>query len=310
MVVLAHLSDLHVSPLPRLNRHEFTLKRALAYLSWHRKRKHHFSTQTLSCLIEDIHAHNPDHIAVTGDLCNLSLKAEFLLARQWLERIGSAENVSVIPGNHDAHIRDRESVWRQYWQPFLLGDDAKITDVANTLFPYVRKRGNVAIIAVSSAVPTPLFFAGGYVGKMQRKKLRDVLRYTQQQGLFRIVMIHHPLQPNAVSRRKSLLDAQAMRTLLLEEGAELILHGHGHIPTRAVIDGPVNGIVVRGTAAASAYSKKMPAAHYHLIAITPHDSNADVWQVTITHRHFDMDTHTCYTSDTESFEVVRPAINT
>lgn len=305
MITLAHLSDMHVSPLPPLKWREFTLKRALAYLSWHRKRKYRFSSDVLACLIDDMHAHKPDHIALTGDLCNLSLREEFESATSWLNRIGNGDKVSVIAGNHDAHLRNPAKVWREFWADYMQGDASENHD-ATLSFPYLRKRGDVALIGVSSAIPTSLLFANGRVKKAQLARLRTILRATHEEGLFRVVMIHHPPQANAVSWRKSLSDADAFRALLKQEGAELILHGHGHVPTRAHIEGPENAIHIRGTAAASSSGIKMPPAHYHLIKIAPHENNPAFWQVSITHRQFDVSAQSFFTSDMEELDIKRP----
>lgn len=307
MITLAHLSDMHVSPLPPLMWHEFTLKRALAYLSWHRKRKYRFSSDVLACLIDDMHAHFPEHILVTGDQCNLSLRAEFTIAASWLNRIGNADKVSVIAGNHDAHLRNPAKVWREFWADYMQGD-APTNDDTTLTFPYLRKRGGVALIGVSSAIPTSLFFANGRVGKAQLVRLRTILRTTRDEGFFRVVMIHHPPHIGAVSWRKSLSDATQFRALLKQEGAELILHGHGHVPTRAHIEGPENAIHIRGTAAASSSGIKMPPAHYHLIKIASQENNPTFWQVSITHRQFDVTAQSFFTSDVEELEIKRPIV--
>ncbi len=39
-VTLAHLSDVHLSPLPGLPPRHWTVKRVLGYLNWHTRRKH------------------------------------------------------------------------------------------------------------------------------------------------------------------------------------------------------------------------------------------------------------------------------
>ncbi len=274
---------MHVSPLPAMRRAEFTLKRGLAYLSWQRKRKHRFSADILARLVADIAAYTPDHTVITGDQCNLSLEAEFAHSADWLARFGNPHDVSVIPGNHDAHHPRMLGAWQQHWGAYMCGDDG------DGEFPYLRVRGPVAIIGLSSAVATPLLFAHGRVGRAQRERLRHMLTQTQAHGLCRVLLIHHPLQAGAMRWRKSLHDAKALRALLAQCGAELVLHGHGHSPMRGEIAGP-NGrrIAVRGCASASANGRGMPGAHYHQIAITPTgEGGTNGWQIAITHRHYD-----------------------
>lgn len=289
---------MHVSPLAQLHVGEFTLKRALAYLSWQRKRKYRFSSAVLRTLIADMHAQKPDHVLVTGDQCNLSLGAEFTLAAHWLEQLGSPAAVSVIPGNHDAHLRRPSRRWQSHWGSYMRGDDGRND------FPYLRMRGPVAIIGVSSAIPTALMMANGRVGRDQLARLRRLLQQTRQSGLFRVVLIHHPPQIGAMKWRKALSDAAAFRAVLKDEGAELVLHGHGHEAVRASIEGPMGPIAVRGCASASGNGHRMPPAHYHAITIAPEGA---VWAVDITHRQYDHATQRFTTSDTERWTTARPA---
>jgi 3',5'-cyclic AMP phosphodiesterase CpdA len=49
-------------------------------------------------------AHHPDHVALTGDLINLSLQAEYRLAAKWLAALGDPDWITFVPGNHDAYV--------------------------------------------------------------------------------------------------------------------------------------------------------------------------------------------------------------
>lgn len=288
---------MHVSPLPRFHANEFTFKRGLAYLSWQRKRQYRLSAAVLDTLIIDMHSQRPDHVLVTGDQCNLSLEAEFSLARAWLERLGEPARVSVIPGNHDAHLLRPKKTWDAHWRPYLQGDDGK------SEFPTLRRREGVGIIGVSSAIPTALGFANGRVGRAQCARLRDMLLMLKREGLFRVVMIHHPPQIGAMKRRKALSDAAAFRAVLAEAGAELVLHGHGHEAVRASLDGPEGPIAVRGCASASGNGKGMPAAHYHVMEVKAH---AAQWALRITHRQYDAAAAMFATHDVEVLTIARP----
>ena len=75
--VLAHLSDPHLPPLPSLSLRELAGKRALGALNWRRNRHAIHRRDVLDAVVADIQAQRPDHIAVTGDLVNLALEAEF-----------------------------------------------------------------------------------------------------------------------------------------------------------------------------------------------------------------------------------------
>src|SRR5262245_7880467 len=104
MFVLAHLSDPHLAPLPRVRFAELLSKRGLGYINWLRKRRSIHRADVLSALVSDLKGQGPDHIAVTGDLVNLSLTNEFKPARDWLGGLGGPRDVTAVPGNHDAYV--------------------------------------------------------------------------------------------------------------------------------------------------------------------------------------------------------------
>ena len=122
---LAHLSDPHLPPLPAVRLAELAGKRVLGYLNWTRNRHKFHRREVLDALVSDLRAERPDHIAVTGDLVNLALEAEFAPSRAWLESIGTADRVTVIPGNHDAYVRATRHCFAKAWGNYLHGDDAQ-----------------------------------------------------------------------------------------------------------------------------------------------------------------------------------------
>src|SRR5687767_196313 len=139
MFVLAHLSDPHLGPLPKLNPLELLSKRGLGYLNWLRKRRLIHRPEVLAVLVADLKARAANHIAVTGDLINLSLSNEFAPARGWLDRLGKPSDVTLVPGNHDAYVRAAAAYARRDWGDYMQGD-------AGDAFPFVRRRGPLALV--------------------------------------------------------------------------------------------------------------------------------------------------------------------
>src|ERR1051326_6221775 len=103
MFVLAHLSDPHLAPLPTPRLMELAGKRVLGYVNWRRRRQLIHRREVLDGLVQDLKARAPDHVAVTGDLVNISLPADFAPAGVWLATLGRPHDVTVGPGNHDAY---------------------------------------------------------------------------------------------------------------------------------------------------------------------------------------------------------------
>jgi len=259
---LAHLSDPHLAPLPRPQLMELAGKRAFGYLNWRRNRSHFHRRDVLDALIADVKAQEPDHIAITGDIVNLALEAEFAPARAWLDSIGPPEHVTVIPGNHDRYVSATAQRFATAFAPFLRPDRAN----APPGFPSLRQRGPVALISLSSAIPTAPLMATGMVGAAQLAALDHILENLKDEDVFRVLLIHHPLQSKAVHKR--LTDAAALCALIRRRGVELILHGHDHRQATTWIETAHDRIPVVGVPSASAIAHgHHPAAAYNLFAI-------------------------------------------
>ena len=278
MFTLAHVSDWHIATQPPLL--ALMSKRGLGYINWHRSRKRIHRPEVLDATIRDLKSCATDHIAVGGDLVNLSLPDEYNRARGWLETLGSPHDVTLVPGNHDIYVRSVRQAPSQYWADYMRGDDGI------ERFPYLRRRGNVALIALSSALPTAPFMATGTLGKRQLARLLEMLEQTQ--NLFRIVLIHHP--PVTPPRRylRRLTDAADLHGVLAEKGAELLLHGHDHRRSVVWLDGPRGKIPAVGVPSASARMAHGDenAAGYNLFRI---DGDAGHWHCDMIGRERDAD---------------------
>lgn len=289
MFKLAHLSDPHLGPLPDPKLLQLFSKRLLGYLNWQRNRSKFMGGNHLEQLVEDMKAKAPDHIAVTGDLVNIALPLEISGARAWLDELGPSDKVSVVPGNHDAYVRGAVKKARTAWWPFMCGDEAAEAPSeklhAEATFPYVRKRGDVAIIGVTTGRATAPWFASGRVGSKQSRRLREILDDLRSENLFRVILIHHPPFKNATRWHKRLSDASRLRTVVKRAGAELILHGHTHIDSFESIEGPTGPVPVIGVpSATSAPGGHKPAARYNLFSI---ERSGDGWSCSMEEHGFE-----------------------
>jgi 3',5'-cyclic AMP phosphodiesterase CpdA len=276
---LAHLSDPHLAPLPQPRWRELVGKRVTGYLNWQRSRRFVHDPAVLAKIVADLKAQKPDHIAVTGDLANIALPGEFLHGRDWLERLGAAGDVSLVPGNHDAYVRDGMAYAIRRWGAFMSDDNGK------TAFPYLRTRAPLALIGVSSAVPTAPFLATGWLGAAQLAALAEMLDAAKAEKLFRVVMIHHPPVSRA-RRHKLLLDADIVKRVIAARGAELVLHGHDHRSMLNWLGGP-NGTRVPAVgvpSASAAPGTTHDAAAYNLYRI---DGAAGAWTCAVIARGVD-----------------------
>ncbi len=94
MFVLAHLSDLHLSPMPRPRLRELAGKRAIGIVNWRLRRRLEHRAEVFDALAADLAAQAADHVAVTGDLVNIALPGEFEGGGRALARLGPPERVT------------------------------------------------------------------------------------------------------------------------------------------------------------------------------------------------------------------------
>ncbi len=253
MFTLAHLSDPHVSPLPRPRAAELAGKRVTGFLSWTFRRNAIHGGLVLDRLTADLQKIAPDHIVVTGDIINISLPDEYTQAQAWLRGLGPPERVTAIPGNHDAYVpidwQRSIGLWADYMAGAPPGEGTSERPVrSDDDFPFVRMCGPLALVG------------------------RD--------GLFRVVLIHHPPFDGPDQRRKGLHDGAAFRAVIAEAGAELVLHGHTHRSGLAKLPTPAGFAPVIGVPSASAKYAHDGRGHgqYHLYRV---ERDGDGWRIDV-----------------------------
>ncbi len=282
MFRLAHVSDVHLGPLPDVTYRDLASKRMVGYVNWQRNRRHILHDGVLGHIVADIKQHGVDHLAVTGDLVNLALDAEIELAKAWLETLGPPHDVSVVPGNHDAYVPGAFDKACRFWGPWMTGD-GQSAPTDRRAFPYLRVRGKVALIGVSSARATAPFMANGFFRDDQSHRLGALLDKAAAGGLFRAVMIHHPPVRGAVAQHKRLFGIGNFQKTIARHGAELVLHGHSHEATLYWIPGkgdrrvPVVGVAAGG----QSFGGQHPPGQWNLLEIS---GNPDAWSLRLTRR--------------------------
>ncbi|RCL03566.1 MAG: putative phosphohydrolase [Candidatus Tokpelaia sp. JSC161] len=263
MFRLIHISDLHLAPLPRFSLIDLMGKSLIGYMNWHFHRKYKMEEGTLCLLLNDIYKRDPSHLAISGDIVNLSSYSEFVQAWKKIRELGDTRDVSLVFGNHDVYVCGALRKACRIFSPWITDNE-----VTKNFFPYMRVRGEVVIIGISSAMVTPPFFSFGYFSVRQEKKMEVLLKKAEALGLFRIVMIHHP-PLYGLEWHKRLWGIKRFQRVVGENGAELILHGHTHLPTLFFMAGKNARVPVVGVSSASqSFGKERPPAGYNLFEIT------------------------------------------
>jgi 3',5'-cyclic AMP phosphodiesterase CpdA len=268
MFTLAHLSDPHIGPIPLVSpvvswRAPMN-KRVVGYVNWRLRRRRIHDMTALDRVVADIAACKPDHVAMTGDLGHVGLPQEFEAAKGFMSRLGTPRDVSFVPGNHDAYVRGALEECLSRFSAYATGDDGAQT------FPYLRVRGPVALIGLSTAVSTPHFFATGTLGQEQTTRAEAMLRETGGKGLIRIILIHHAPHQGGAKPMRHLTDAARFEAMLARTGAELVLHGHNHRTSLAHRPGPAGPVPILGVASASgAVDDRHEPAGWFMIRVDP-----------------------------------------
>ncbi|MEO1608988.1 MAG: metallophosphoesterase [Pseudomonadota bacterium] len=279
--MLAHLSDPHLGPMPVFWPWHWNMKRAFGYANWMRKRRSRQLPSLASLIADDVRTQGVDHIAISGDLTNIGMPAEYRKALAWLQYVGPPERVSTVPGNHDIYCRlwfDRGiGRWADYMSSTEQGQDDKCLPGAHAhgvIFPFVRVWGNIALIGVNSAFPTATGSAAGHVGDTQRLRLEGILKKLNEQRMCRVVMVHHPPLPGQARPIRALRDSDLLESVLTKVGAELVIHGHNHKPMLEYREWQGRRFPVVGVSSCSAAVTLSAPAAYNIYVITPVADNS------------------------------------
>jgi 3',5'-cyclic AMP phosphodiesterase CpdA len=292
---LAHVTDPHFRGFAGAALSDFAGKRVVGAINLvvNRTRKHKMAL--LEALGADLRAQAADHVALTGDLANISLAAEWHAALKWVQALGAPPAaVTIIPGNHDAYVpavvssRAFERTFAAYQTADVPREWEAGEGDARAAYPFVRLRGDVALVAVSSCVATGDLGAWGEVGAAQLGRLEALLASPALAGKVRVVLIHHPPVLIKQGEHRNLKDRAALAEVLGRAGAELVIHGHDHADERATLEGPGGAAIpVVGAGSASYAGGPERRSRYNVYeiegrAITcvtrAHDERADAFR--------------------------------
>jgi 3',5'-cyclic AMP phosphodiesterase CpdA len=243
-VKLAHVSDLHVPSRWRRAPWLYLGKRLIGTLNYKLKRAREYPEASIRALVSEL-AGDPsiDHVAITGDLTNVSLPEEFTAARAYLEPLLARPGfVSIVPGNHDRYTYGSD--WGRTFEQFFGAGMTSELD-AGAPFPFVRFRKGVAIVGLDTAVATPPFMATGRLGEAQRERLTRLLEDPAvRDASFRVALLHHPPRIANGGRDRGqhrLTDDRELLAIARAKNVSLLLHGHVHDAFRLEDDVPAFG---------------------------------------------------------------------
>jgi 3',5'-cyclic AMP phosphodiesterase CpdA len=240
--VIAHISDLHLSPEHR----RINIRRT--------KR-----------ILEHLPTLGVDHLVITGDISANAEKKDFQLARTLLRSYGwlDGKSLSVVIGNHDVYggVHHAEDVFtfpkhckhtdmerkvNEFHDHFHEAFDSCGFGSASSPFPFVKQVHGVVLIGMNSVAPysklkNPIG-SNGEVSVDELRETKKIFDSVDRSAKRKFVLIHHHFykQTSAASgtmhslwnaievQTMKLRGKKELQNLFASGGADLVLHGHMH----------------------------------------------------------------------------------
>jgi len=206
-----------------------------------------FNADMLSRCIDEVNALNPDITVITGDLSMNGLKKEIESVFEILKEIDTEK--FIVPGNHDA----RNVGYLTFERLFGSRYSERVID-------------EIQILCCDSSEPD---LDTGQLGREGQMWLKEKLEKTGAK--YKIIAMHHHLIPVPLTgrERSELYDSGDVLKLIYDEGANLVLNGHKHVPNNWVMESS-SGITIFCTAG-SVSSEKLKADYlncYNIIDLS------------------------------------------
>lgn len=221
---IAHITDIHVTRLPKL--HQLTPKRLLGTANLLiGGRRTHFSEAVQAALVKAVADQEPDAIICTGDLTQTATPGEFEAAAQLLGPLFERTPTVLIPGNHDTYTREAwlgRHMERYFPASMGHGDWPRV----HHLSP------EIAVVCVDTC--RAHLSSSGRVEDAALTRLDALLSGESLAGKTLLVAIHYPLRDHRGAPygppSRALENARALEAILLRHATKLtaILHGHEH----------------------------------------------------------------------------------
>ena len=222
MTILAHLSDIHLledKPETRAGSSRWRFE----WLTFGRNADPQRRRQRLARALDHAKAAGADHLVLTGDLTEDGLDAQFAALADVLDASAwRPENVTILPGNHDAYHEPGA------FDRALRGPLAKYAKTSGA--GAVIELPGVTLLGLSSAIAQSWALAGGAIDLKDLERAKTLAAETRKRNDAFVVALHHPPDPRSAPFEWliGLRDARALMQILNDHDHAFLLHGHTH----------------------------------------------------------------------------------
>jgi len=241
-LLIAHISDLHLNSFYN----DSIFKR-------------------INYLLKQISENKVDHLIITGDITDNASEKDFEIFRRMLTKHGfmKGEKLSLIPGNHDIFggVQKAEDIFTFPEKCNAVNYNKRVNNFlsyfpeafsnceylsSKNFFPFTKIIDNTLIVGLNSIAQysklSNPFGSNGEIDATQFGELFDILKTTEKDVKYKIILIHHhfnKLKNEARSTFGSIwsgIEKQTMKlkgkrrlfNLFREYKVDIILHGHIH----------------------------------------------------------------------------------
>jgi 3',5'-cyclic AMP phosphodiesterase CpdA len=253
-------------------------------------------------LLAGDHGLVPDVVALTGDLAEWGMPAEFEQVAMFCEQLRDhlkldPDRLLIVPGNHDINwklcssyfdgcagdgVEPRPPYWPK-WKHYVGLFQRLYRDVERYRFTQLEpwtlfeiSALQLVVAGLNSTIHESHLDADhhGFLGEEQLRWFADRLADYRRRGWLRLGMVHHNAVRRAAIDEENLKDADDLRNILGDQ-LHLLLHGHTH-EGRVEMLGPALTVISTGSAAVARDQRPGPPRvpgevpnQYQLVRLTP-----------------------------------------
>lgn len=222
MTRIAHLTDVHMLESGHAAR-AIGERMRLSFLTLGRAIDAEVHKRRFESALREAWLTRADHLVISGDLTEDGLPEQFeLFAEVLAESPWSPDDVTIVPGNHDAYV-DLNAFERALEGPLSA---FRRTSTPGT----ITELRDATVVALSTTIDQHWLRAAGRVGEAARAMLERLSLREAKRDRPVVVAMHHPPMPWGLQLRwiEGLLDVDAVSALLGRHPNAHVLCGHIH----------------------------------------------------------------------------------